>query len=101
MSNRVWDVVVIGGGHAGCEAAAASASSSAQQLLAGTRPKTALADGRDLLRRSGFTGIDYLQLCNPMDLQPTETVTAEARLLGAVHLGAVRLIDNIALGDVK
>ena len=73
----------------------------AQQLLAGTRPKTALADGRDLLRRSGFTGVDYLQLCNPIDLQSTQTVTPEARLLGAVHLGAVRLIDNIALGDVR
>ena len=72
----------------------------AQKLLAGTKPKTALADGRNLLRHAGFTGIDYLQLCNPIDLQSTETVTAEARLLGAVHLGAVRLIDNIALGDV-
>ena len=30
----------------------------AQQLLARTRPKTALANGRDLLHRSGFTGID-------------------------------------------
>ncbi len=66
-----------------------------------SEPEKALADGNDLLHRSGFTDIDYLQLCNPMDLQPTENVTTEARLLGAVHLGAVRLIDNIALGDVR
>ena len=72
-----------------------------EKLLAGTKPETALADGRDLLRHSGFTGIDYLQLCNPIDLQLTKTITTEARLLGAVHLGAVRLIDNIALGDVN
>ena len=72
----------------------------AQKLLAGTRPETALADGRHLLRHSGFTGIDYLQLCNPINLQSTENVSADARLLGAVHLGAVRLIDNIAIADV-
>ena len=73
----------------------------AQRLLAGASPETALADASALLRQSGFTCIDYLRLCDPTDLEPTETISGDVRLLAAVHLGAVRLIDNIALADVK
>ena len=78
----------------------ATLCTTAQKLQTGTRPELAVADASDLLRRSGFTSVDYLQLCDPEDLQPTEIITTNARLLAAVHLGAVRLIDNIPLGDV-
>src|SRR6202453_2324704 len=33
LANKHWDVIVIGGGHAGCEAAAAAARSGATTLL--------------------------------------------------------------------
>ena len=73
----------------------------AQRLVTGASPETALADASALLSQSGFTSIDYLRLCDSADLQPTETISGDVRLLAAVHLGAVRLIDNIALADVK
>ena len=39
--------------------------------------------------------IDYLAVCNPTTLEPLSTVTGKAVLLGAVRIGAIRLIDNI------
>ncbi len=39
--------------------------------------------------------IDYLAVCDPPTLEPLQTVTRKAVLLGAVRIGPVRLIDNI------
>jgi pantoate--beta-alanine ligase len=39
--------------------------------------------------------IDYLAVCDPTTLEPLSHVNSRAVLLGAVQLGAVRLIDNL------
>ncbi len=39
--------------------------------------------------------IDYLAVCDPTTLEPLSYVNSRAVLLGAVQLGAVRLIDNL------
>ncbi|NGZ04272.1 MAG: pantoate--beta-alanine ligase, partial [Nitrospira sp. WS238] len=39
--------------------------------------------------------IDYLSVCDARRLEPLSTVTGRMVLLGAVRLGAVRLIDNL------
>jgi len=39
--------------------------------------------------------IDYLAVCDPTTLEPLSTVMRKAVLLGAVRIGATRLIDNI------
>lgn len=39
--------------------------------------------------------IDYLAVCDPTTLDPLSSVTRQAVLLGAVRIGATRLIDNI------
>lgn len=39
--------------------------------------------------------IDYLAVCDPRTLEPLSRVQQQAVLLGAIRLGAVRLIDNV------
>jgi pantoate--beta-alanine ligase len=38
---------------------------------------------------------EYLAVCDPSTLQPLQTVQRHAILLGAIRLGAVRLLDNM------
>jgi pantoate--beta-alanine ligase len=39
--------------------------------------------------------IDYLAICDPTTLEPLTTIDQETVLLGAIRIGAVRLIDNV------
>lgn len=55
-----------------------------------------IAEGIDSLGHAGFS-VDYLALVDAETLAPVATLGAEARLLVAARLGAVRLIDNIAV----
>jgi pantoate--beta-alanine ligase len=48
---------------------------------------------------AGFA-IDYLAVVDPETLEPIETLTAPARVLVAVRLGPIRLIDNLELVPV-
>jgi pantoate--beta-alanine ligase len=54
----------------------------------GTRSCAGISEGE---------AVDYLALCDASDLQRLTTLDRPARLLAAVHLGTVRLIDNIAV----
>lgn len=50
----------------------------------------------EALERAGFS-VDYLALVDPVTLEPLETLPGHARLIAAVRLGSVRLIDNVAV----
>ena len=41
--------------------------------------------------------IDYLAVCDPVTLEPLTNIERQAVLLGAVRIGSVRLIDNMAV----
>ncbi|TQS70428.1 pantoate--beta-alanine ligase [Rhodobacteraceae bacterium] len=69
----------------------------AQRLRRGEDVHTALAEARAEILSHGFHDLDYLDLRTADDLQPLDTLQGAARLLVAVGLGQVRLIDNIAV----
>jgi pantoate--beta-alanine ligase len=48
------------------------------------------------LVHAGFR-IDYVALVNGPTLQPLPVTRAPARLIAAARLGAVRLLDNVAV----
>lgn len=57
--------------------------------------------GRDWLEGAGFR-VDYLEVRDTANFMPAgRLVTAPSRILGAVHLGNVRLIDNVPVAPVK
>ena len=45
--------------------------------------------------------IDYLAVCDLTTLEPLSTITRKAVLLGAVRIGAVRLIDNLLVSPKR
>lgn len=64
----------------------------------GQRDARALeALGRSLLESEGLT-VDYLAIVDNTGLKPIATLDREARLLVAVEVGGVRLIDNASIG---
>jgi len=57
------------------------------------------AQVRARLEKSGFSGVDYLDLRAQEDLAHIATPDRPARLFAAARLAGVRLIDNIAVND--
>jgi pantoate--beta-alanine ligase len=51
----------------------------------------------EVVRREPGVTIDYLAVCDPLTLKPLKTIVGRSVLLGAIRLGAVRLIDNIVV----
>jgi pantoate--beta-alanine ligase len=70
----------------------ASLRQAAERLSAG-QPTAAVLRATQL-RLAGFS-VDYLALVDGPSLAPIEAVEANARLIVAARLGAVRLIDNV------
>jgi pantoate--beta-alanine ligase len=70
----------------------------ADQVGAGRRPiDAALAWGRGELEAAGFAPIDYLAVCDAVELAPLAVLDRPARILAAAWLGKTRLIDNVAV----
>jgi pantoate--beta-alanine ligase len=69
----------------------------AAAIRAGTPVAAALAEARAAVLAAGFAAVEYLDLRDAETLAPVTTLHQPARMLAAAALGAVRLIDNIAV----
>ncbi len=69
----------------------------AQAMRAGVPVAQALEAAQAQILAAGFHGFEYLELRSAEGLRPLAELSAPARLLVAVYLGDVRMIDNIAV----
>ena len=77
---KPYDVIVIGGGHAGCEAAAAAANISVRQLQAKIRVAAAAMTMQEALDRAYKERPDYLAALERVQAGDTTAVdSAEVR----------------------
>ena len=66
-----------------------------------TNVPTLIAIGENSLGLAPDLELDYLAVVDPLTLEPIDLVTdGSARVLIAARFGAVRLIDNLALGSL-
>jgi pantoate--beta-alanine ligase len=82
---------------AAAPALAAALTAAADAISEGAPSVEALARARADILAAGFDQVEYLELRRAADLAPATDATAPARLLAAVWLGGVRLIDNVPL----
>lgn len=71
-----------------------------KRAASGERDVAALeAAGRAVLEAAAPDGIDYLEVVDAETLERIERVDGVALACGAVHVGGVRLIDNMLVGN--
>ena len=72
-------------------------AAAAAAVRSGAPVAEALAEARRAVLAAGFAEVEYLELRGAEGLEPLVTLDRPARILAAAVLGAVRLIDNIAV----
>jgi pantoate--beta-alanine ligase len=67
-----------------------------QMIMGGTRDVAAIERiMRQTIEQAQTIHVEYLAVCDPDSLEPLSVIADRAVLLGAVRIGAIRLIDNI------
>lgn len=54
-----------------------------------------------VIKRAPAIVTDYLAVCDPVTLEPLDTIAGRSVLLGAIRLGSVRLIDNLLVNPAR
>jgi pantoate--beta-alanine ligase len=60
-----------------------------------------VAEVREIITRTPYSRIDYVELVDPETLQTVEAIRGEARLVLAVWINNTRLIDNTLLTETR
>lgn len=69
----------------------------AESMANGADVRQSLEEAKKKLLMSGFHTIDYFEVRVTETLEAVESISAPSRLFAAAHIGATRLIDNIAI----
>lgn len=75
----------------------AQMQAAAEAIRAGAPVAATLQATQEAISAAGFGSWDYLELRSAEGLRPMTELSEPARLLAAVYLGDVRMIDNIAV----
>lgn len=60
-----------------------------------------LSAARRVLERHPAVRVQYLEVVDPQTFDPVDTVSSEALIVVAAHVGSVRLIDNCIVGTAE
>jgi pantoate--beta-alanine ligase len=73
-----------------------------EQVAAGEKSRERIVDEvREIITRTPYSRIDYVELVDPETLQEVEAIRGEARLVLAVWINNTRLIDNTLLTETR
>ena len=61
-----------------------------------TQPSSMKAAAREILEREPQIRTEYLEIVDPVDVQPVALIDGPVRIAGAIWIGKTRLIDNVA-----
>jgi pantoate--beta-alanine ligase len=50
----------------------------------------------ELIPADSSVRLEYLEVVDPMDLQPVQTISGPVLIAGALWVGTTRLIDNLS-----
>ena len=73
----------------------AAISAAAEDIRAGQSDRMAIREAAEMMRAAGFERVEYIELRDAASLLPSDDPTRARRMLAAVWLDGVRLIDNI------
>ena len=93
MSSRNLRLTAAGRARAGVLHAALSTA--AEDIRAGQSDRMAIREAAEKLRAAGFERVEYIELRDAETLMPSADPRRPRRMLAAVWLDGVRLIDNI------
>ena len=75
----------------------AAITAAAADIRAGGSDRMAIREAAEAMRAAGFERVEYIELRDAATLLPSDDPARPRRMLAAVWLGGVRLIDNIAV----
>lgn len=93
MSSRNVRLTDAGRAKAGVLYAAITAA--AEDIRAGQSDRMAIREAAEAIRAAGFERVEYIELRDAATLMPSDDPASPRRMLAAVWLDGVRLIDNI------